>query len=57
MGTVWELHGNQAPSPPLHPLGGCWCHPIGAPHMLYPTVFFEGTKLLGWVLPMYGIVF
>ncbi len=25
-----------------HPLGACWCHPIGAPHMLNPKVFFLG---------------
>jgi hypothetical protein len=44
MGTFWELDGKSSPYPlqkdKKHPLGACWCHPIGTPHKLYPKVFF-----------------
>jgi hypothetical protein len=51
---------SKAPPPHLqnkkHPLGACWLRPIGSPSMFYPKVVFR-DKLLGEVLPMYGIVF
>ncbi len=55
--TWWKSKG---PPQPLqnkkHPLGARWPHPIGSPRMFYPKVVFS-DKLLGEVLPMYGIVF
>jgi hypothetical protein len=62
-GIWWELFGNlmeiQSPAHlqnKKHPLGACWLHPIGSPCIFYPQVVFR-DKLLGEVLPMYGIVF
>jgi hypothetical protein len=59
MRIVWKLDGNPKP-PHLQnkkcPFGACWLHPIGSPHMFYPKVVFR-DKLLGEVLPMYGIFF
>jgi hypothetical protein len=62
MGIVWELDGKSSPPYPFkkdkkHPLGACWCHPIGAHQVLYLKVFFEGTSYLDRCFPSMELFF
>jgi hypothetical protein len=57
MGTISKLDENNGtlmeipPPHPLknekHPLGACWRHSIGSPHLLYPKVLFMNKLLVG----------
>jgi hypothetical protein len=58
MGTIWELDGKSSPNPFKKIRNIPWEHvcatqlaypfkkirDIGAPHMLYPSLFFLGTS-------------